>query len=184
VVTRVGAAPGEVVDGASDLFTIADISRVYVEAQLYETDLGRVRLGQPATITVAAYSDEHFVGRVSAIGDVVDPHTRTIAVRCEVDNSRRLLKLDMLASVDLPTASVARVLTVPADAVQTLGGQQVVFVKTDATHFTVRPVEVGQRTASTAEIVKGLAAGENVVTANAFQVKSALLSKGLGEKEG
>ena len=182
VVTRVTSAPGDVVDPSSDLFAIADLSRVYVQAQLYERDLGRVRLEQPATIHIDAYPDRRFTGRVAAIGDVVDPQTRTIAVRCEVANPRRELKLDMLARVELEAATTRLVLSLPSDAVQTIDDKRVVFVKS-GDQFALREVELGESNASSIAITRGLTSGELVVTRGAFQVKSALLSKSLGEKE-
>jgi cobalt-zinc-cadmium efflux system membrane fusion protein len=182
VVTRVAAAPGDVVDSSSDLFAVADISRVYVQAQVYEKDLARVRTGQSVTIVVDAYPDQRFTGRVAAIGDVVDPQTRTIAVRCEVANPQRQLKLDMLARIELATAATTPVLALPSDAVQSVDDKPVVFVKS-GDQFSVRAVEVGPTSASMVAITSGLKAGDIVVTRGAFQVKSALLSKGLGEKD-
>lgn len=183
VVTRVTAAPGDVVDAASELLAVADISRVYVQAQIYEKDLGRVRVGQVAAITVDAYPDVRFSGRVTAIGDSVDPQTRTVAVRCEVANRQHELKLDMLATVDLPTTATEQVLAIPSDAIQTYEEKPVVFVKSGDSAFEVRPVGVGRTTPTLTEVTRGLNAGDIVVTRGAFQVKSALLSKGLGEKE-
>jgi cobalt-zinc-cadmium efflux system membrane fusion protein len=183
VVIRATAAPGDVVDAASELLAVADISRVYVQAQIYEKDLGRVRVGQVAAITVDAYPGMCFSGRVTAIGDSVDPQTRTVAVRCEVANGKRELKLDMLATVDLPTTATERVLAIPPDAIQTLEDRSVVFVKTGDSTFVVRPVAVGRATPDLTEVTHGLNVGDIVVTRGAFQVKSALLSKGLGEKE-
>ena len=182
VVTHVTAAPGEVVDAANELFAIADISRVYVQAQVFEKDLGQVRVGQVASIKVDAYADQPFSGKVVTIGDVIDPQTRTVAVRCDVENSRSLLKLDMFATVELPTGTMRPALSVPADAVQNYEGKPVVFIRTSPTHFVVRPVEVGRTAGAAAEIARGLRAGEAVVTRGAFQVKSVLLAKELGEK--
>ena len=123
VVTKVNAGPGEVVDSATELFSVADLSRVYVQAQVYEKDLGRVVRGQSASIRVDAYPDEQFTGRIVSIGDTIDPQTRTATVRCDVANPKGLLKLDMFATVDLPTAISKNALVVPSDAVQTLEGQ-------------------------------------------------------------
>jgi cobalt-zinc-cadmium efflux system membrane fusion protein len=183
VVTRVTAAPGDVVDASSELFSIADISRVYVQAQVYEKDLGRVRRGQLATMTVDAYPDERFSGRVAAIGDTVDPQTRTVAVRCEVANPKALLKLDMFANIDLPTEATRSGLAVPSDSIQTIEGKHVVFVRSSESEFLVRPVQTGRVAGTLTEVTSGLKPGESVVTRGAFQVKSALLSKDLGEKD-
>lgn len=183
VVTRVTAAPGDVVNASSELFAIADISRVYVQAQVYEKDVSRVHRGQAATMTVDAYPDERFTGRVAVIGDTVDPQTRTVAVRCEVANPKGLLKLDMFATVDLPTEATRPGLAVPSDAIQTIEGKRVVFIRSGESEFLVRPVEIGRVAGALTEVTSGVKAGEAVVTRGAFQVKSTLLSKELGEKE-
>lgn len=183
VVTKVNAGPGEVVDSATELFTVADISHVYVQAQVYEKDLGRVVRGQTASIRVDAYPNERFTGRIVSIGDTIDPQTRTATVRCDVANPNRLLKLDMFATVDLPTPVLKNALVVPSDAVQTLDGRSVVFVKSTPSTFVVRTVERGRTAGALTEIVRGLKAGELIVTRGAFQVKSARQAKELGEKE-
>jgi cobalt-zinc-cadmium efflux system membrane fusion protein len=183
VVTHVTAAPGDVVDATSELFAIADLSRVYVQAQVFEKDLGQVHVGQRAAIRVDAYPDERFTGSVVAIGDVIDPQTRTAAVRCDVANPNSLLKLDMFATVELPTGSAQPALAVPTDAVQNYEGKSVVFVRASATRFEVRPVELGRTVGAAAEVTRGVRAGDSVVTRGAFQVKSALLAKELGEKD-
>jgi cobalt-zinc-cadmium efflux system membrane fusion protein len=183
VVTRIAAAPGDVVDASSELFTIADITHVYVQAQVFEKDLGHVHLGQAATIAIDAYPDDHFVGRVAAIGDTVDPQTRTVAVRCDVANVKGQLKLEMFATVDLATETNRSALVVPTEAIQTLDGKKVVFVRSTASRFAVRPIETGRSTETLTEVLHGLKPGESVVTRGAFQVKSSRLAKELGEKE-
>lgn len=183
VVTHVTAAPGEVVDATSEMFAIADLSHVYVQAQVFERDLGQVRVGQVASIKVDAYPDERFSGKVVTIGDVIDPQTRTAAVRCDVANAKSLLKLDMFATVELPTSNQRPALAVPTDAVQDYEGKAVVFVRTSASRFEVRPVELGRTVGAVAEVARGVRAGDAIVTRGAFQVKSALLAKELGEKD-
>lgn len=183
VVTKVNAGSGDVVDSATELFTVAVISRVYVQAQVYEKDLGRVVRGQAASIRVDAYPDERFTGRILSIGDTIDPQTRTATVRCEVANPKGLLKLDMFATVDLPTTVSKSALVVPSDAVQTLEGRTVVFVQSTPSKFVARTIERGRTAGALTEIVRGLKAGEPVVTRGAFQVKSAQQAKELGEKE-
>lgn len=183
VVIKVSAGPGEVVDSSAELFSIADLSRVQVQAQVYEKDLGRVQRGQIASIRVDAYPDERFSGPIVSIGDTIDPQTRTTTVRCEVANPRGLLKLDMFAAVDLPTAVTAKALAVPSDAIQTVEGKTVVFIRTAPTKFESRVVERGRTAGSMTEILRGLKPGEPVVTKGAFQVKSTQQAKELGEKD-
>ena len=108
-------APGEVVEPSTELFTVADISRVWVQAEVYEKDLGRIQVGQPAIIHVDTYPGEAFAGQVTYISDALDPQTRTAKVRCEVANGSVRLKLDMFATVQLPTTFSRRAIAVPAE---------------------------------------------------------------------
>lgn len=182
VVTVVQAAPGDVVDTTSDLFSVADLSRVYVAGQVYEKDLGRVQVGQAASATVAAFPNVRFPGRVASISALLDPQTRTTAVRVEVSNSGERLRLDMFADVVLPTTTRHTALAVPADAIQQVEGRQVVFVRQDATHFIARTVQLGASVGRLTEIREGLTAGQPVVVKGAFRVKSAMLGGELGEE--
>jgi len=183
VLVRADVAPGDVVDASTELFAIADISRVYVQAHVFEKDLGKVRRGQAATVTVDAYPDHRFPGSVAVVGGTVDPRTRTVPVRVELVNTNARLKLDMFARIDLATDAMQPGLAVRREAVQTLEGRQVVFVKTGDTDFRVREVETGRLSGGLIEITRGLAAGEVVVTDGAFKLKSALLAGTLGDDD-
>ncbi|MCU0246026.1 MAG: efflux RND transporter periplasmic adaptor subunit [Bryobacter sp.] len=183
VVIQTEAAPGDVIDSANILFSIADLSSVYVEAQVYEKDLGRVRVQQPVRITVDTYPGESFEGRIVAIKDILNPQTRTAAVRCELANPGNKLKLEMFANLAIPTTETHDALSVPSDAVQTINRRQVVFVRKADLHFEAREVQVlgdGGRI----EIAAGLKAGELVVVKGAFQLKSAFLAKELESEHG
>jgi cobalt-zinc-cadmium efflux system membrane fusion protein len=183
VLVRADAAPGDVVDASTELFAVADISRVYVQAHVFEKDLGKVRQGQAATVTVDAYPDQRFAGTVAVIGGTVDPRTRTVPVRAEVANADARLKLDMFARVDLATDATQPGLAVRREAVQTLEGRQVVFVKSGDTDFMVREVDTGRLSGPLVEITRGLTAGDVVVTAGAFKLKSALLAGTLADDD-
>ena len=182
VIIRMAAAPGDVVEAGAELFALADLSTVYVQAQVYEKDLGKVRVGQDASITVDSYPGERFTGRVISISDLIDPQTRSAAVRCRVANPKALLKLDMLATVQFPT-SAKRALSVPADAVQAVNDKSVVFVRTSPSRFSIRQVETGLSSEGRTEIVRGLSPGDPVVSKGAFAVKSVLSSKELDEEK-
>jgi membrane fusion protein, heavy metal efflux system len=183
ILVRADAAPGDVVDASSELFAVADLSRVYVQAHVFEKDLGKVRQGQAATVTVDAYPDQRFAGRVAVVGGTVDPRTRTVPVRVEVANADARLKLDMFARIDLATDATQPGLAVRREAVQTLEGRQVVFVKSGDTDFMVREVDTGRLSGPLVEITRGLAAGDVVVTAGAFKLKSALLAGTLADDD-
>lgn len=182
VVVKMSASPGEVVDPTSELFQVANLSRVWVQAEVYEKDLGRVRLGQNALISVDTYPNQIFRGKVSYVGDILDPSTRTAKVRCEVANPELRLKLDMFASVKLPTNFSRSALAVPTDAIQQVNGKPVVFVRKAPAKFEVREVKTGATVDGLTEIVAGLAEKEEVVINGAFHLKSIAVGSETGEE--
>ena len=181
VVTKAQASPGDVVDAGRDVFTVADLSRVWVQAEVYEKDLGRIRIGQSAFITVDTYPNQPFEGKVAYTSDVLDPQTRTARVRCEVANHDLRLKTDMFANIELPTKFSKQALAVPERALQQVEGKNVVFIRRSATQFEKREVERGVTVNNQTEIVSGLKPGEPVVTQGAFHLKSILAGGELGE---
>jgi len=183
VLVRAAAAPGDVVDATTELFTVADISRLYVEAQVFEKDLGAVRKGQPATITVDAYPDDRLPGTVAVVGAALNPRTRSVPVRVEVANAGDRLKLDMFARIALATEATEQAIAVPREAVQNLDGRQVVFIRSGDTEFRVRHVAVGRLSGRLIEITEGLTPGDVVVTTGAFKLKSAMLAGTLGDHD-
>jgi membrane fusion protein, heavy metal efflux system len=183
VVIRVDAAPGSVVDGDRALFSVADLSTVWVQAEVYEKDLGRIRSGQMANVTVDTYPDKPFPAKVTYISDVLDQQTRTAKVRCEVQNPDTRLKLDMFANVALPTTFKKEAIAIPESAVQQINGKSIVFVRNADTEFQPREVEVGKTVEGLTEIVTGLTKGDPVVVQGAFHLKSIASSSELGEGE-
>ena len=183
VVIKTQIAPGDVFGADSELFSIADLSHVWVQAEVYEQDLGRVKVGQPAVITVDTYPGEKFQGQVTYLGDILDPQTRTARVRCEVANPGVRLKLDMFASIELPTHFSRRALVVPASAIQDLNGTSVVFIRKTATGFEMRPVKTGKTLEEETEIQSGLQEGEQAVSVGSFHLKSVALSGQIGAEE-
>ena len=175
-------APGEVVDTGTELFSIADITEVWVQAEVYEKDLGRIHAGQLASISVDTYP-EKFSGEVTYISDILDPQTRTAKVRCVVPNKKLLLKLDMFASVDVPTTFSRKAVAVPAGAIQQMEGKNVVFVRKSEEKFEAREVKTGNTVEGQTEITSGLAEGEPIVVQGAFHLKSIVLGESLGEEE-
>lgn len=182
VIIKATAAPGEVVAEDTDLFQIADLNRVWVQAEVYEKDLARLTTGQPAFITVDTYPDQRFTGTVMYIGDILDPQTRTTRVRCEVPNPRVELKLDMFATVRLPTKFSRQGLAVPNSAIQQWEDKNFVFVQTGPAKFMAREVGLGKVINSKTEVLSGLRAGEPIVVNGSFHLKSIVRSKQLGEE--
>lgn len=108
IIVRSAASDGESVGPETELFTIADLSTVWVQADVYEKDIHSIRQGQEARIVTDSYPDRVFVGKITYISDFLDPKTRTAKVRCEVPNAGERLKLEMFATIQLPTPQAAR----------------------------------------------------------------------------
>lgn len=182
IITKAVTAPGEIVEPSTELFTVADISQVWVQAEVYEKDLGRLQVGQSAIIHVDTYPDEPFAGKVTYISDALDPQTRTAKVRCEIANDRVRLKLDMFATIQLPTTFSRRAIAVPVGAIQQLDSRTVVFVKKGASQFEAREITPGKNVNGQVEVVAGLHENEPVVVVGAFHLKSIIAGKDLGEE--
>lgn len=163
-------------DPAQMLYTIADLAVLQVVAEVYERDLSRVAKGAPVSVTVEAYPGETFAGTIVYVGDVVDPTTRTIKVRCNVTNRGLKLKPEMFARVSLKMGLGTPVVSVPKEAVIEAEGKEFVFVQSADGKYVRRPVVTGLASDGTVEIREGVQAGERVV------VKGALLLKGEQEK--
>jgi membrane fusion protein, copper/silver efflux system len=151
------------------LYKIADLSSIWLIADIFEQDMGLVRQGQPATIRVAAYPERVFQGKVSFIYPTVTAETRTAKVRIELRNSGNLLKPAMYASVEL-ASSQGRRLTVPDSAVLDSGPRQIVLVQRGEGLFEPRDVNLGQRGDGHVEVVQGIKAGEEVVVSANFLI--------------
>jgi cobalt-zinc-cadmium efflux system membrane fusion protein len=182
IVTKAAATPGALVDSAVELFTVADIAEVWVQAEVYEKDLGRLQVGQSARVRVDTYPNEPFTGRVAYISDALDPQTRTAKVRCVVGNAGARLKLDMFATVELPTTFRRRAVAVPVGAIQQLESKTVVFVQRGPTRFEAREITTGGTVDGVVEVLAGLKDGEPIVTVGSFHLKSIVAGKDLGEE--
>jgi Cu(I)/Ag(I) efflux system membrane fusion protein/cobalt-zinc-cadmium efflux system membrane fusion protein len=153
------------------LYRVADLSVVWVEADVYERELSALRSGAAATITVDAYPGDHFTGRVIFVYPYLDERTRTNKVRFEFANRGGRLKPGMYANVEL-RGTDGMALTVPLDAVLDSGQEQVVFVAKGDGMFEPRTVKVGRRGANSVEILEGLEHGERVATGATFFLDS------------
>ncbi|SNB45521.1 efflux RND transporter periplasmic adaptor subunit [Geobacter sp. DSM 9736] len=182
IITEKHAIVGELSDPSKSLYTVADLSSVWVLVDIHEKDLAKVRRGQPATVVVGAFPDQKFRGRITYLADLVDEATRTVKARVEVANPGRKLKPEMFATVELAIASDSPpVLAVPEDAVQELDGKKLIFVAEKETEFEPRAVELGRASGGMVEVVSGLKEGERFAVKGAFTLKSELKK---GELEG
>lgn len=181
IVTKFEVAKGEAVQPDQELFTLTNLTRVWVQADVYEKDLGRVQRDSECVVNVDTYPDRSFKGRLTYVGDTIDTKTRTAKLRCVIDNADNALKLDMFARVNIPTNERREAVAVPAAAVQHVDNQPVVFVRQSATRFERRDVKLGATGGGLVEILDGVKPGETVVGDGSFYLKTALLRERIGE---
>jgi cobalt-zinc-cadmium efflux system membrane fusion protein len=176
---------GEVVEVTEKLFTVADLSEVWVLANIPEKDIPFIQSSDTThgehivEIRVNAYPDEVFHGRITYVGDVLDVATRTMNLRVEVPNPDRRLKPEMYATVRVYSPVERDVLTVPETAVQRDREKQFVFVRRDEGTFEARNIKVGVSNGEEVTVLDGLHPGEQVVTNGGFILKSELLGEQL-----
>jgi multidrug efflux pump subunit AcrA (membrane-fusion protein) len=164
---------GQKVDSATDLLVIADLREVWVEVEFYEQDVGLVRLGDQARLTVTSYPQRAWTGRIDYIYPSVDPQTRTLRARLRFPNppAGGLLKPGMYAEVRIEKA-LGRWLAVPEEAVLDSGTRKIVFIARGRGHFEPREVKVGLQAEGRREILSGLKAGDRIVTSGNFLIDS------------
>jgi multidrug efflux pump subunit AcrA (membrane-fusion protein) len=170
VMTKNAVAGGRVMP-SDTLFEIASLARVWVLADVYESEAPLVRLGQAARVSLSYVPGRTWTGRVGFVAPVVDEKTRTIRVRVELANPDQVLKPEMFADVTLERP-LGRVIAVPEAAVLTTGTRSLVFVSKGEGRFEPREVKTGAKTDGWFEIREGLSAGEEVVTQANFLVDS------------
>lgn len=176
IVTERQANPGTEVrpDASSPLFVVSDPRQLWVVAELSEKELGKLKVGQSVAVSVEAYPDRTFPGKVEAIGDVLDSQTRRVPVRCSVPNPERLLKPEMFARLT-PESSTQRLPRVPNSALVTEGLHTYLFVEQEVGVLTRREVSLAFRGHDASFVSRGLAAGERVVTAGALLLNAELV---------
>lgn len=173
---------GEVVETTEKLFIIADLSEVWVLANIPERDIAFVHAihasgARQAEIRVNAYPKEVMTGTITYVGDVLDPATRTMQVRLELPNPEGRLKPEMFATISLSSEPQPDQLVVPDAALQQDQGRTFVFVQRDADTYEARDVQIGESNGIATTILSGLSEGDPVVTHGAFLLKSELLKK-------
>jgi cobalt-zinc-cadmium efflux system membrane fusion protein len=179
-VVDIQATLGQSVESTTTLFTVGDLSTLWVLIDAAESQLAHLSTGQNAVVTVPALPGRTFEGRIEHIGDVVEEKSRTVHVRVAVPNGERLLKPGMFATAEIaavpgaaPAGAAPRVV-VPREAVQVLGNEKVVFVPGGGGRFTAVEVRTGGESGREIEIVEGVSPGTKVVARGAFVLKSEL----------
>lgn len=183
VVTQKHTTVGELADPSKNLFTVADLSSVWVLVDINEKDLAKIEKGRTAAVKVGAFPDMVFRGKVTYIADLVDEATRTVKARIEVANPGRKLKPEMFAAVELTIPRRgAPVLAVPEEAIVELEGKKVLFLTGDDAEFIPREVATGANGGGWVEVTAGLKEGERYAAKGGFLLKSELKKGELGEE--
>ncbi len=155
----------------TDLYTIVDLSRVWIMADLFEYEAPNIHVGETATVSLQSVPGRKFTAHINYIQPQVDPMTRTLKVRLDMDNPGLLLKPDMYAAVEFHV-SIPVQLTVPADAVLDAGDRKTIFIDRGNGFFEPRQVTTGQRNGDRIQILSGLTGGERIVTSGNFLIDS------------
>lgn len=179
VVIEKNASKGMNVEPGMTLFVVADLSRVWVQADIYEQDMSYVRPGQAATLVMDALPSVSFQGIVNFIGPVIDERTRTIKARLEFNNPKQLLKPGMYATVELKL-DLGSSLTVPDDAVIDTGQRKIVFIARGGGRFEPREVRLGNKVDNFYTVLSGLSENELVATGAQFFLDSESRLKAVG----
>jgi len=173
IVVERAVTPGQSVGGdpLQVLFTVADLDMLQVLADLYERELALVREGQFGKVTVEAYPGVDFPATVAAIGDVVDPATRTIKVRAWVNNDPHKLKPEMFARLHLDVGDATPFIAVPREAVLESDGKQFVYVVEEPNRYVKREVKVSNISTDQVRVLEGLTRGQRIVIRGAVLIK-------------
>jgi membrane fusion protein, heavy metal efflux system len=175
VVDSVSIATGEIVDPATPIFTVSDLSTVWVQADVAEKDLGMVKVGDAAEVRVNAFPGRVFTGRITYIPDAIEPTTGMAKVRLEVPNPDGALRVNMFAAVTILSPQGGDGVMVPSESLQEVKGQSVVFIPTGDRQFAWRAVHTGLVANGKTRITSGLATGTPVVGEGSYWLKAALM---------
>ncbi|MBI4953041.1 MAG: efflux RND transporter periplasmic adaptor subunit [Myxococcales bacterium] len=180
VVTERNATLGELVAGEGVLVEIVDPSSVWAELDIAETDLGLVAVGQLAVVRIASLGERAERGAIGFIAPAIDPHTRTAKARVPLANADGALRANMYGDARIAAGASRTSVTVPRAAVQRARGADVVFVQVAPLEYELRRVKLGARDPERVEVLRGVAAGEAVVTTGAFLLKTETLKESIG----
>jgi cobalt-zinc-cadmium efflux system membrane fusion protein len=175
VVDSVSVAKGEILDPATSILTVSDLSTVWVQADVAERDLGTVTVGDAVEVRVSAFPGRVFTGRVTYIPDQIETTTGMAKVRCEIPNPDGALRVNMFATVTILSPQGGDAVLVPSESLQEVNGQRVVFIPTGGRQFAWRAVRTGPVANGKTQITSGLAAGTPVVGEGSYWLKAALM---------
>jgi len=171
-VVKKEASQGMFIQPGMSLYTIADLTNIWVLADVYEYELPWIKIGQKAEMSLSYYPGKKFQGKVTYIDPFMDSKTRTLKVRMEFDNPKWKLKPNMYANVTLKSAIEKKSIAVPEEAVIHSGEKEIVIVQNSSGGFDSRVLTLGAQANGYYQVIKGLKAGENVVTSSNFLLDS------------
>ena len=172
VVTRIGAREGDNVTPATELFAIADLSKVWVLADLYESDVSQVKEGDTVSLGFADFPGRDFSGKIAYLYPYLDAKTRTVKARIVLDNPGMMLKPEMYADVVIHSGMKRDALVLPVEAVVRTGTRNLVYVQLAPGRFEPREVKLGLSSGGNVEILAGLPEGQKVAVSGVFLIDS------------
>lgn len=164
-------------DNADNLFTISDLKTVWVYANVYETDISKVKEGNEVTVIPMAYADKYFVGKIDHISQVLDPQSKTMSVRVVLNNDAMLLKPDMFAKVIVSSIEGAKSSCVPANAIIAQDGKNYVVAYNNDSDLKVVEVNINKTVGNKTYLNNGLQTGQKIVVKNQFFIFNQLLNE-------
>ncbi len=185
VVIERSVTQGEMVGPEKTLFTVADLSTLWLMIDIFERDMGRVKTGMQVKLISASYPGKEFKGRISYVGDVMDEKSRTVKARVTIENQEGLLKPGMFVSASISSPAddkTGKIISVPEEAVFLDGSQRYVFIKEADAKFRAKEIVAGPVFGGAIEIKEGLKEGDTVVIKGVFALKSELKKKMLGDE--
>jgi multidrug efflux pump subunit AcrA (membrane-fusion protein) len=182
IVLKRMVTPGAVVAASSDLFEIGNLNTLWVNGEVHEKYLPSLKVGLPVDVSVQAYPGQTFVGRLTYVGETLDPITRTVQLRCETRNAERKLKPEMYATIAIDLGKTVEAPLIQTSAITEVGGDSAVFVHEGAARFRVRRIKPGREAGSLTEVLEGLRSGEKIAGSGSFLLKSELLKSRMAEE--
>ena len=162
---------GEIVQPSDELFSVADLSHLWAVAEVPEQQVAFIQKDQEVTIDIPALDDNRVKGKIIYVGDIVNPETRTVLVRTDIDNLSQMLKPDMLITVTIQSKKVLK-LAIPTTAVVRENDRTYVFAQTGPNKFRLREIEIGSRDGNMISVLSGITTGETIVSDGAFHLNN------------
>lgn len=173
---------GDTVQRGQALYVIADLRSLWASVALAESQLAQVQPGQTVSLSVRAYPDNHFTGKILSVGANMDETTRTVKARALIENPDRLLKVGMFADAQIEIGAGKAIIAIPSGAITQLQGQTTVF-KVEGNELHPQPIETGVTRGGRTEVKVGLTTGDEIATQGVFLLKSLLLKSQIGDAD-